>query len=216
MPGVSQNMKDSIGKTLTKVTNETMRAIESKIKKITDAGADSVEVTGNNLEELQKKLKDLKKRHDNLEVGGGNDKGGKDEGDKSYQILKKEIAAAQTSADKMSKRLDDECKEAISDAWKQKVVNKSGAVIDIESEFDKTMQGVLKKIVQAKGGGSHGKVKLKSPSIECLHWVSGSQRIFGSFDGGKLKLLGTGTHAGTDSTYNVNLTDGRKTTAETS
>lgn len=206
MPGVSQNMKDSIGKTLKAVTKETIPKLDLGVKKIKEvSGSDSVEVK--NLEVLKKSVDELNKRFPNLAVGGTDDK--------RYQQLKTEIAKAQTDANKMLNRLIAEAKQAAADGWKQNVVDKSGKVIDV-STYDSTMQGVLKKIVLSAGGGHHGAVTMGGTHGSCLHWVSGDQRIFGTFGSGKLKLLGIGRHAGTDSTYKVSLIGGGTTTAQTS
>ena len=98
--------------------------------------------------------------------------------------------------------------------WKEKVVDTTGAKVDVE-RYDSTMKGVLKKIVQDNGGGHHGNTTLSGSHGSCLHWVSGSQRIFGKFSNGKLTLIGVGRHAGTNSTYNVELVRGGTATATT-
>ena len=102
--------------------------------------------------------------------------------------------------------------------WKTKVIDKNGAEIDFSHPGlnDATLQGVLKKIVQDAGKGHHGNVTMAGNHGSCLHWVSGSNRIFGTWNNGKLTLIGTGLHGGTNSTYNVNLYLGGSTTARTS
>lgn len=98
--------------------------------------------------------------------------------------------------------------------WKSKVVDTRGMAVDV-GHYDKTLQEVLKKIVEDGGRGHHGNTVLSGSHGSCLHWVSGSQRIFGSFANGKLTLVGVGRHGSTNSTYNVDLTNGGTATART-
>ena len=102
--------------------------------------------------------------------------------------------------------------------WKAKVIDKNGKEVDFSQPGlrDATLQGVLKKIVEDGGKGHHGSVTMAGSHGSCLHWVSGSNRIFGTWNHGKLTLIGLGLHAGTSSTYNVNLYLGGSTTARTS
>ncbi len=100
------------------------------------------------------------------------------------------------------------------DEWKKKVIDKNSAQVDVD-RYDATLQGVLKKIIQDNGRGHHGNTTLSGSHGSCLHWVSGSQRIFGTFGNGKLTLIGTGRHGSTNSTYIVSLVLGGTATATT-
>lgn len=206
MPGVSDEMKKSIGKTLSDITKLTIPKLNIAIKKIDDlTGTPSVDTE--NLATLKTTLAKLAERHEDLAVGGLDDK--------RYQILRKEIQKAQLDATKMLGRIQREYTSATANAWKAAVVAPNGTAVDL-SDFDSTLQGVLKKIVQAKGAGHHGNVKMANGTT-CLHWVSGSIRIFGKYESNKLKLIGTGRHTGKgNSNYSVSLTAGGTTTATTS
>jgi len=105
------------------------------------------------------------------------------------------------------------------DEWKAKVVDTTGRAVDFShaSLRDATLQGVIKKIVEDRGAGHHGAVTMSGSHGNCLHWVSGSNRIFGTWSPtGRLTLVGVGLHAGSDSTYNVDLLLGGTATARTS
>lgn len=104
--------------------------------------------------------------------------------------------------------------------WKSKIRNKMGVVVDLDADAelrDTTLQGVLKKIVEDRGGGHHGNTVLGGNNGNHLHWRSGSLRIFGTYNpNGTLTLIGTGRHTGTsNSNYKVNLITGGSTTAAT-
>jgi hypothetical protein len=98
--------------------------------------------------------------------------------------------------------------------WKEKVVDQNGANVDVD-RYDPTMKGVLKKIVEENGRGHHGNTTLSGRHGSCLHWVSGSQRIFGTFANGRLTLIGIGRHGSSNSTYTVELVNGGTATATT-
>lgn len=104
--------------------------------------------------------------------------------------------------------------------WKSKLFNKNGVAIDVDAQpllSDKTLQGALAKIIQDNGNNHHGNTKLGGQNGECLHWRIGSVRIFGSFvPRAGLTLIGIGRHTGSgNSSYNVDLIVGGKTSAET-
>jgi hypothetical protein len=203
MPGVSDQMKNSIGVTLTKISTVTIPKINIAIKKVTDlTGGDSADTA--NLATLKEQLETLAERHKNLAVGGLDDK--------RYQTLRADIQKAQLAATKMLGRVQREYTSATANAWKAAVVKPNGDAVDL-SHYTTTMQGVFKKIVQSHGGYDHGDVKLASGGT-CKHWVSGSERIFGKWASNKFTLLGTGRHTGTDnSKYKVDLVAGGSTTA---
>lgn len=100
------------------------------------------------------------------------------------------------------------------DEWKGKVINKNGKPVNVDV-YDTTLQAVLKKIIQDNGRGHHGNTILSGSHGTCLHWPSGSQRIFGTFGNGRLMLIGVGRHGNTNSTYVVDLVLGGTATATT-
>jgi hypothetical protein len=102
--------------------------------------------------------------------------------------------------------------------WMMRVIDKNSRVIDFAAHSDlrdATLRNVLRKIVEDSGKGHHGAVTMSGSSGSCLHWVSGSVRIFGTFANNKLTLVGIGRHGGTNSTYNVSLITGGTATAHT-
>lgn len=206
MPGVSTEMKNSLGKTLTTLTKVTVPKLDTAAKKIDDLlGTPSVDA--GNLDKLKDSLKELAERQKNLAVGGTEDK--------RYQTLRADINKAQTEAAKMLGRLQREYTSATANAWKAAVRKPNGQPVDV-SDYDSTLQGVLKKIVQAKGAGHHGNVTMANGTT-CLHWVSGAIRIFGKYQNNQLVLIGTGRHSGKgNANYKVDLVAGGTTTAQTS
>ena len=99
MPGVSTEMKNSLGKTLTTLTKVTVPKLDTAAKKIDDLlGTPSVDA--GNLDKLKETLKELAERQKNLAVGGTEDK--------RYQTLRADINKAQTDATKMLGRLQRE------------------------------------------------------------------------------------------------------------
>lgn len=105
--------------------------------------------------------------------------------------------------------------------WKSKIFNKQGAAIDVDSEpllkSDSILQWAIAKIIQDGGTGHHGNTILGGSHGQCLHWRSGSNRIFANYNrSGTLTLIGIGRHTGSgNSSYSVNLIGGGSTTAET-
>ena len=205
MPGVSTEMKNTLGKSLTDLDTVTVPKIERTIKKIKDEKhKDSSEVA--TLATLKASIVTLKGRQTNLAVGGLDDK--------RYQELRTAIAKALTDGKKILNKVTAESVAKDPNAWKASVETVSGKEVDF-SPYNSTFQGVLQKIVASKGGGHHGLVKLANGK-EYLHWVSGSERIFGAYTGGKFKFAGYGRHGGSNSTYKVTLLEGGSTTVETS
>jgi hypothetical protein len=206
MPGVSTEMKKSLGTTLTNLNKVTIPKLDTAAKKIDDlTGTASVDAA--NLTKLKATLKTLGERQENLDVGGLDDK--------RYQTLRADINKAQTEATKMLGRLQREYTAAGANAWKAAVRKPNGQQVDL-GDYDSTLQGVLKKIVQAKGGGHHGNVTMANGTT-CLHWVSGAIRIFGRYNNNQLTLIGTGRHSGKgNANYKVDLVAGGSTTAQTS
>ncbi len=180
--------------------------------------ADLDKINGNNIKPLgpERQVKAIRTWTDqNIKKYGA--AGGKDTDEEMQEFIKETGEHFGLFVDNLDFQRALKLQKGWANEWKAKVIDKNGADVDFThpSLRDATLQGVLKKIVEDAGKGHHGNVTMAGSNGSCLHWVSGSNRIFGSWANGKLTLVGVGLHAGTNSTYNVTLYLGGSTTART-
>lgn len=205
MPGISTEMKEQLGKSVT-----TIKANEAKIeiaaKKFHDL-AHRPPAADHDIAEFKTHVTDLDRRQKALAVGGLDDK--------RYQTLKEEIRVAMTvTSPKLLKRVQAETENFQVNGWMESVVDTAGHQVDL-SHFDSTFKGVIKKIVLDHGANDHGGTVLTDKTA-CKHWVSGSERIFGNYANGHFIFIGHGRHTGSgNSTYSVTLVRGGTTDAQT-
>lgn len=204
MAALTKEQKEELGEKIEAFETQVGK-LDRSVKKFKDL-ADRDPAVDDDVKEVKAALAEVTKRHSKMEV---------DKTDSmTYVRTLNQINTANIAAVKLVRTVDAETETFKETGWMDAIVDTGGRKVDID-DFDSTFKGVLKKIVVDKGRGDHGDTVL-TDKTKCLHWVSGSQRIFGTYRNGRFTFIGHGRHTGKgNSTYEVTLIRGGKTKATT-